>query len=477
MRFINKKSGNAAAAISSLTDMQYIPANGAFNDIHKRLINGRKKFQQAVAASMDAATSVSALDLQLETNAETIRQINTSISSATDTIRASAASTSDIAGEIAKAHENLTAAIISVSEESANSMDEIRQCESELDSITKMSSTAISTAGKMKEDIHGLLDIIEQIHQSIAAVTSISSQTNLLALNASIEAARAGDAGKGFAVVAEEIRKLADETKALTANMGASLSGIQNASQKSTESVDAAVSELEQMNESIQNVWKITGSSRSSMVHIADSVSSLAAASEHISSSISELDSQIQHVQEQFDLLHEDTSSLTESSKAVAELAVPSKAIEEKLSESIQIMGDMTQDAFYMLDNQFFLNSIHNAIHAHQRWMLALEKTAQTGRMQALQTDFRKCVLGRFYYAFHPQHPKTEKIWNLLGAKHQALHAFGLKMAEAIRAGRDSELHRIYEDAVKCSDDLISDFHALIAAVEELTRNSEHIFE
>lgn len=475
---MNKKSSNAAIlSISRLVDMQYEPANKELNEIHKRLMKGRKDFEQAVTKTMDAVIHMSTMDLTLETNIETVEKINTSIASEADNISESAKATADIATEVSKAHENLTSTIIEVSDESGKIMEDIHSCENALTSITGLSASAISTATEMKSDIYGLLDIIQNMNKVLEAINAISSQTNLLALNASIEAARAGESGRGFAVVAEEIRSLADETHTLTGRMGSFIDCIQDASRKSTESVDTTVEQLEHMNENLQSVWKITGSNREGIDHITDSVSSLAAVSEEISSSMNELDNQMQHVNEECQNLQKNTNSLTISSHAIAELVEPSKAIEKHLDESTKIMGEMAKDAFYMLDNQVVLNCLSSAIDAHKNWLDTLKSIAQTGKLRALQTDYTRCGLGHFYYAFKPLNQKVADIWNGLGEKHKRFHSYGTEMLQAVRSGRSGELQKIYEKAESGSRELISDFQELIQVIGTLSKEDIRIFE
>ncbi|MBN1419912.1 MAG: methyl-accepting chemotaxis protein [Planctomycetes bacterium] len=90
------------------------------------------------------------------------------------------------------------------------------------------------------EAIARLARYSEEVGQVIRMISHITAQTQLLALNAGIEAARAGDAGIGFAAVAEEVRRLAENTKAATARMRETLESIQCAAEGASASMDSA---------------------------------------------------------------------------------------------------------------------------------------------------------------------------------------------------------------------------------------------
>lgn len=113
--------------------------------------------------------------------------------------------------------------------------------------MEKMREAAVDT----ENSIEGLKVAVSEISSFAQTIGSITSQTNLLALNASIEAARAGEQGKGFAVVAEEVRVLAENSKAasesittIISNIGELLEKVQTANKKNVISVEESLHQI-----------------------------------------------------------------------------------------------------------------------------------------------------------------------------------------------------------------------------------------
>ena len=127
--------------------------------------------------------------------------------------------------EIQKTQDEMARKKASLASEISENFSVLRDSIAQIESASNDNAISISgitdqmsEVDKFSKELQQLLNTIEncllQLDKNNTDVIAISSQTNLLALNASIEAARAGEAGKGFAVVAEEIKKLAEDSKA-----------------------------------------------------------------------------------------------------------------------------------------------------------------------------------------------------------------------------------------------------------------------
>jgi methyl-accepting chemotaxis protein len=81
----------------------------------------------------------------------------------------------------------------------------------------------------MAQTIRALSERTQAIGEITKTVSELADQSNLLALNAAIEAARAGEQGKSFAVVAQNVRDLAERSKAATHQVQGILDEIQRA--------------------------------------------------------------------------------------------------------------------------------------------------------------------------------------------------------------------------------------------------------
>ena len=127
-------------------------------------------------------------------------------------------------------------------------------------------------------DVHTLSDRTAQIGEITQTVNDLADRSNLLALNASVEAARAGEHGRGFAVVATEVRDLAEQSKAATAEVERVLSDIQNAMSK-------AVQATEQGTKVVEKGLKLTEQAGGGIQSLTETIRAAADAAQEIAAS------------------------------------------------------------------------------------------------------------------------------------------------------------------------------------------------
>ena len=455
------KKKSLLSSISELSEADYGKKSVELEQMYRRLLAGRRQFEEVMENILDSLMQISSLDLSLNHYSEILQKVSDSVSDATESIHKASSNADSISKMVSGQHEELTNTIIELSEESKSVYQRIDESQKELTDTKSLSDGTINVSREMQQDMSQLSEIIGQMNNVIAGINSISSQTNLLALNASIEAARAGEAGKGFAVVADEIRELADETQKLTASMGRSVADILSASAKSVKSVDNTIESLETVTQKISHVWELNEDNRKHVEKITNSISSLASLSEEISSSIIELETLSSDINGQCSVLHEDTERLREHGKNIYDISKPLEAIEETLDESAKVMGVMTKDAFYKLEDQNFAEYIEKAIVAHRNWLGNLERIVKERTILPLQVNDRKCGFGHFYYAIEPTKPEVLKFWKELGEKHQKFHAYGKQAIDALFAEDYSKAEDIYREARRYSETLIKDLEQI----------------
>ena len=253
MGFVRKKS-DLVQKVAEMKQADY-SGNPELDGIYKRLVKNREEFEAVYDKGLDAVMQISSLDLILSRSTDMLLKDAENAEHATSEILSAAEESSGVAEQVNSQHEDLTRTIVAAAEDTNEVYKKIETSQHELSEIRDLSVKTIDGSKEMQGDMDTLLEVINHMNEVISGINSISSQTNMLALNASIEAARAGEAGKGFAVVAEEIRKLAEETQKLTANMGEFVDRIKDASNKSSESVTSTITALESVTDKFESVW------------------------------------------------------------------------------------------------------------------------------------------------------------------------------------------------------------------------------
>jgi methyl-accepting chemotaxis protein len=132
--------------------------------------------------------------------AHDISSTSRELASTTSEQEAAVSETSATMEELARTAGEIAETVDRVATQLNEARDNLQQAEAD---IAASGDRTLALSGRVHE-IGGILVLINEI----------ADQTNLLALNAAIEAARAGDAGQGFTVVADEVRRLAERSKA-----------------------------------------------------------------------------------------------------------------------------------------------------------------------------------------------------------------------------------------------------------------------
>jgi methyl-accepting chemotaxis protein len=209
--------GDLTAKVAASGDAELQELAGSLNRMVAGLAEISSEIQTGVqdmgSSTADILSAVNDHTENAGTQSAAIQQTSATV----DELRAASDAISQKADEVAKRAR----ASLDVSDEGSAAVaaisDAMRDIRERVDGIA--------------QDITTLSERTQQIGEITETVNGLADRSNLLALNASIEAARAGEHGKGFAVVADQVRHLAEQSKAATAQVESILRDIQSATE------------------------------------------------------------------------------------------------------------------------------------------------------------------------------------------------------------------------------------------------------
>jgi methyl-accepting chemotaxis protein len=213
-------------------------------------------------------------------------------------LSASAEQLSHGATEQAAATEKASSAM----EEMAANVKQNAENASQTETIARRSSVDAEASGVA---VNRAVDAMQTIASKINIVQEIARQTDLLALNAAVEAARAGEHGRGFAVVASEVRKLAERSQVAALEIGSLSTETVKAARQAGEMLAKLVPDIKKTASLVEEITAACREQDIGSAQINESIQQLdkvtqqnASASDEVSSTSEELSSQAEQLRE-----------------------------------------------------------------------------------------------------------------------------------------------------------------------------------
>ncbi|MFO8241154.1 MAG: methyl-accepting chemotaxis protein [Dissulfuribacterales bacterium] len=315
------------AALTYYEPWDWVIGASVYNSFYTRIENRiMKAIQNITTATIITGVILAAIMIVLAYILA--RSIMRPIKNISDALFSGSEQTANAANEIASSSQRLAEGAneqASSLEESSSSLEEISsqtkqtadnagQAEQEMSSASQKVEAGVLAMEQMNESMEQIKSGSEETSKIIKTIDDIAFQTNLLALNAAVEAARAGEAGKGFAVVAEEVRNLAQRSA--------------QAAKNTAELIERSQTNAEQGVEVAQDVSKRLYSIQESVSKVDTLVKEIAAAGQEQAQGIEQVNTAVSEMDK---VVQQNASDSEESASAAEELSAQAQEMEKSV--------------------------------------------------------------------------------------------------------------------------------------------------
>lgn len=430
----------------SESSKQVLTAVGSISSFDVKLGHMSTELMKFASSLFDLSESNLAV---VEETTATISQVNDNIDAATDTLGGLATDSGILA------------------EKNNESRDVLAE-------VAELKENVLADAQSLKKNMQELARLVNGIEDIVESVQQIATQTNLLSLNASIEAARAGEQGRGFAVVADEVRNLADSTKSQLEYMREFVTKIYEASQSGNQEMDRTLSSIGQMSEKIDNVSRTVGENIQMLRGVTDTVADINGRMQNIRQATLEVNKAMEQCSTDAEQLTDMTKEISEDAKESVAYAKTMAGIDDSLSDTVTYMYKGIDDGITMISNSDLHGVIGKAKEAHMAWIENLSDMVNNMKLNAIQTNPKKCVFGHFYYIIKVKHPAVADDWKSIADIHNKFHAQGQKAITAIETSNEKAAREALQATINLSDKLMLILDEVENKIKQLDAKNEN---
>jgi methyl-accepting chemotaxis protein len=203
----------------------------------------------------------------------------------------------------------------------------------------------------------------KEIGRIVETIDDIADKTDMLALNAAVEAARAGEHGRGFAVVADQVRKLSEDSKNATRDIGELIERVQDA-------VSEAIAAMENTADEVDSGTK----------QIDEAVSQLKEKSKEVLPTIDTVSAIVEENTASTEEMAANSQEITSNMEGAAGIAEENSASTEEVSASAEEMSAQVEEVVASAEE---LSALAEELNAAANQF----RLAQAGGEQPEQTD------------------------------------------------------------------------------------------
>jgi methyl-accepting chemotaxis protein len=377
----------------------------------------------------------------------------------------------DQANQVATAMQEMASTVQQVSENS-NSAAAASQKAAEAahqggkvveETLSRMRAIADSV-GQTARKIDELGKQSDQIGRIIGVIDDIADQTNLLALNAAIEAARAGEQGRGFAVVADEVRKLAERTSSATKEITGMILSIQAETKSAVTAMQAGTNEVQlgvelttQAGSSLHDIIQMSEQVGDMVTHIATAATEHSAATEEINNSIEQITK----------ITAASAAGTQQTTDALQDLAALAANL-QRLVGQFRLGAEDGGEAPRPGQNRSRASRVDQSVAAsldfarvkmaHRSWRLKLRgfldgrENLDPHKLGSHQT----CELGKWIYAEGMATYAQFPAFQALEEKHKAMHVLVRQVVELKHAGKAGEAEQEFTRVCDAAEDVVA---------------------